>query len=144
MAYTDTDLDNTPTPERTLRHVFETCRTIAIVGLSDNPARPSHGVARYLQARGYRIVPVNPRLAQVLGEPCYARLEDIPFAIDMVNVFRRTEDVEPVADSAIAVGAKCLWQQIGVVNLAADAKARAAGLVSVMDRCTKVEHARLF
>lgn len=132
------------TPDSALRHVFETCRTIAIVGLSDNPGRPSFGVARYLQARGFRIVPVNPLLAQVLGEPCYARLEDIPFAVDMVDVFRRTEEVEPVADSAIAIGAKCLWQQIGVLNRPAHDKASAAGLVSVMDRCTKVEHARLF
>jgi len=130
-------------PDSVLRHVFETCSTIAIVGLSDNPGRPSFGVARYLQAQGLRIVPVNPRLSQVLGEPSYATLEDIPFAVDMVDVFRRTEEVEPVADSAIAIGAKCLWQQIGVLNLAAHDKAVAAGLVSVMDRCTKVEYARL-
>jgi hypothetical protein len=131
------------TDDATLRTLFDTCRTIAIVGLSDNPGRPSCGVARYLQVQGYRIVPVNPRLTQVLGEACYAKLEDIPFAVDMVDVFRRTEDVGPIADSAIAIGAKCLWQQIGVLNEAAHDRARAAGLVSVMDRCTKVEHARL-
>lgn len=136
-------MDDITITDGNLRALFEATRTIAIVGLSDDPGRPSYGVALYLQAQGYRIVPVNPRLAQVLGEPCYARLEDIPFAVDMVDVFRRTEDVGPVADSAIALGAKCLWQQIGVVNPAADDKARAAGLVSVMDRCTKVDHARL-
>jgi predicted CoA-binding protein len=101
-------------------------------------------VAKYLQQHGYQVVPVNPRYETILGERCYARLEDIPEPVDMVDVFRRTADVGPIADSAIAIGAKCLWQQIGVTNEEAAAKARAAGLDVVMDRCVKIEHARLF
>jgi predicted CoA-binding protein len=129
-----------------LRLILKTCRTLAVVGLSAEWHRPSYFAASYMQGKGYRIVPVNPRYAggEVLGERCYARLEDIPFAVDMVDVFRRTEDVLPIARSAIAIGAKCLWQQLGVMNLEADALARAAGLDSVMDRCVKIEHARLF
>ena len=128
----------------TLRRILKTCQTIAVVGLSAEWHRPSNFVAKYLQSHGYRIVPVNPRYVEVLGEKSYARLEDIPFAVDMVDVFRRSEDVLPIATSAVAIGAKCLWQQIGVVNLEADALARSAGLDSVMDRCVKIEHARLF
>ena len=128
----------------TLRRILKTCHTIAVVGLSAEWHRPSNFVAKYLQSHGYRIVPVNPRYPEVLGEKSYAGLEDIPFAVDMVDVFRRTEDVAPIAASAVAIGAKCLWQQIGVVNAEADALARAAGLDSVMDRCVKIEHARLF
>ena len=89
-------------------------------------------------------MPVNPKAEFILGERCYARLEDIPFAIDMVDVFRKPADVLPIAHSAVAIGARCLWQQLGVMNLEADAIARAAGLESVMDRCVKIEHARLF
>ena len=128
----------------TLRRILETCRTVAIVGLSAEWHRPSNFVAKYLQGKGYRIVPVNPRYPEILGEKSYARLEDIPFAIDMVDVFRKPEDVPPIATSAVAIGAKVLWQQIGVKNAQADAIARAAGLDSVMDRCVKIEHARLF
>ncbi len=130
----------------TLRRILQTCRSIAVVGLSAEWHRPSYFAAKYLQAKGYRILPVNPRYAggTVLGMPCVARLEDLAEAVDMVDVFRRSEDVGPIADSAIAIGAKCLWQQIGVRNLEADARARAAGLDSVMDRCVKIEHARLF
>ena len=127
----------------TLRRILKTCRTIAVVGLSAEWHRPSHFAASYLQGKGYRIVPVNPRYAQVLGQDCYPRLEDIPFAIDMVDVFRKTADVLPIAHSAVAIGAKCLWQQLGVINTEADAVARDAGLDSVMDRCVKIEHARL-
>ena len=101
-----------------------------------------------MQDHGYRIVPVNPRYAtastDVLGEHCYAALTDIPFPVDMVDVFRRTEDVLPIAQQAIQMGAKCLWQQIGVMNLEADALARNAGMDSVMDRCVKIEHGRFF
>ena len=128
----------------TLRRILETCRTVAIVGLSAEWHRPSNFVAKYLQGKGYRIVPVNPRYPEILGEKSYARLEDIPFAIDMVDVFRKPEDVPPIATSAVAIGAKVLWQQIGVKSAQADAIARAAGLDSVMDRCVKIEHARLF
>jgi len=132
------------TPDQ-IRFVLQQCRTIAVVGLSSEPHRPSHVVASYMQSHGYRVIPVNPRYAdtEILGEPCYATLTDIPFQVDMVDVFRRTEDVLPIAQQAIAMGARCLWQQIGVVNREADALARAAGLVSVMDLCVKIEHARL-
>ena len=128
----------------TLRRILRTCKTVAIVGLSAEWHRPSNFVAKYLQSHGYRVIPVNPRYDSILGERCHARLEDIPEPVDMVDVFRRSEDVLPIARSAVAIGAKCLWQQIGVVNTEADALARAAGLDSVMDRCVKIEHARLF
>jgi len=128
----------------TLRRILKDCRTLAVVGLSAEWHRPSYFAASYMQAKGYRIVPVNPRYEKILGERCHAKLEDIPFPVDLVDIFRRTEDVLPIARSAIAIGAKCLWQQIGVKNLEADALARAAGLDSVMDRCVKIEHARLF
>jgi uncharacterized protein len=128
----------------TLRRILQDCRTVAIVGLSADWHRPSHFVGKYLQSHGYRIVPVNPRYPEILGEKSYARLEDIPFAVDMVDVFRKAEDVLPIAHSAVAIGAKCLWQQLGVVNTDANAVVRAAGLDSVMDRCVKIEHARLF
>jgi len=128
----------------TLRRILTACRTIAVVGLSADWNRPSYFAAKYMQHHGYRIVPVNPRYEEVLGERCYASLADIPHPVDMVDVFRRTQDVLPIAEQAIAIGAKCLWQQLGVTNLEADRLARAAGLDSVMDRCVKIEHARLF
>jgi predicted CoA-binding protein len=128
----------------TLRRILKAPATVAVVGLSAEWHRPSHFVAKYLQDHGWRVVPVNPRYPRILGEQSYARLEDIPFAVDMVDVFRKTDDVLPVADSAIAIGAKVFWQQIGVVNVDADARVRAAGLDSVMNRCVKIEHARLF
>lgn len=133
----------TDTDSPDLRRILTVCRTIAVVGLSADRHRASHGVAAYMQRHGYRIVPVNPRYQEVLGERCYASLEDIPHPVDMVDVFRRTEDVLPIAGQAIAIGAKCLWQQLGIRNGEADARVRAAGLDSVMDRCLKVEHARL-
>jgi uncharacterized protein len=128
----------------TLRRILKDCHTVAIVGLSAEWHRPSHFVGKYLQSHGYRIVPVNPRYAEILGEKSYPRLEDIPFAVDMVDVFRKPADVLAIAHSAVAIGAKCLWQQLGVANTAADVVARAAGLDSVTDRCVKIEHARLF
>ena len=127
-----------------LRRILKTCPMIAVVGLSAEWHRPSHFAAKYLQARGYRIVPVNPRYTEVLGERCYATLEDIPHPVDMVDVFRREADLPPIARAAVAIGARCLWQQLGVRSAEADAIARAAGLDSVMDRCVKIEHARLF
>ena len=127
-----------------LRRILTECRTIAVVGLSAKENRPSHGVARYLQQHGYRIVPVNPRFESMLGERCYARLADIPHPVDMVDVFRRAAEVLPVAQDAVAIGARCLWQQLGIANVEADRVARAAGLDAVMDRCIKIEHARLF
>jgi len=128
----------------TLRRILRSCRTIAVVGLSADWNRPSNFAAKYMQQHGYRIVPVNPRYPEVLGERCYARLEDIPVSVDMVDVFRRTGDVLPIARSAIGIGAKCLWQQLGVTNDEADRLALEAGLDSVMDRCVKIEHARIF
>jgi predicted CoA-binding protein len=128
----------------TLRRILKSYRTIAVVGLSADWNRPSNFAAKYMQQHGYRVIPVNPRYPEVLGVRSYARLEDIPEPVDIVDVFRRTEDVLPIAKSAIAIGAKCLWQQIGVKNFEADRLAREAGLDSVMDRCVKIEHARLF
>jgi len=134
-----------------LRRILGACRTVAVVGLSPQWHRPSFFAAKYMQAHGYRIVPVNPTASQILGEPCFASLTDAAQAmakegvkIDMVDCFRRTEDIAPIADEAIAIGAKCLWQQIGVKNEEAAARAKAAGLDTVMDRCVKIEHARLF
>ena len=127
-----------------LRRILASARTIAVVGLSAEWHRPSHFAAKYMQEHGYRIVPVNPRYTEVLGERCHASLETIDVPIDIVDVFRRTEDVLPIASQAIAIGAKCLWQQIGVKNLEAARLVEAAGLDSVMDRCVKIEHARLF
>jgi predicted CoA-binding protein len=128
----------------TLRRILREYRTVAVVGLSPEWHRPSYFVAKYLQEHGYRIIPVNPRSAEILGERCYASLLEIPEKVDMVDVFRRTADVLPIAQQAAQIGARCLWQQIGVINLEADKLAREAGLDSVMDRCVKIEHARIF
>ena len=127
-----------------LRRILRTSRTIAIVGLSADWFRPSYFAAKYLQEHGYRIIPVNPRYTEILGERCHATLTTIDVPVDIVDVFRRTEDVLPIAEQAIAIGAKCLWQQIGVRNEQAAALAAAAGLEVVMDRCIKIEHGRLF
>jgi predicted CoA-binding protein len=126
-----------------LRRILAECRTIAVVGLSAQPHRPSHEVALYMRSQGYRIIPVNPAYTEVLGERCYASLEEVPEPVYMVDVFRRTEEVLPVARQAIAIGARCFWQQLGVVNEAADQLVREAGLDAVMDLCVKIEHARL-
>jgi len=128
----------------TLRRILETSRTIAVVGLSANWYRPSFFAAKYMMEHGYRIIPVNPQYTEVLGQKCYAALRDIPEKVDIVDCFQKTERILPLAEDAIAIGAKVLWQQIGVVNGEADRKARAAGLDSVMDRCVKIEHGRLF
>jgi uncharacterized protein len=128
----------------TLRRILRAARTIAIVGLSAEWHRPSFFAAKYMQAHGYRIIPVNPRYPEILGERCHASLDAIDVPVDIVDVFRRTEDVMPIAEQAIAIGARCLWQQIGVRNGAAASLAAAAGLDVVMDRCVKIEHARLF
>jgi len=132
----------------TLRDLLRQCKTIAVVGLSAEWHRPSFFAAKYMQSHGYKIIPVNPRYAatgqQILGEKVYASLLDIPQPVDMVDVFRRTEDVLPLADEAIRIGVKCLWQQLGVQNFEADQLVRQAGLASVYNRCVKIEHARLF
>ena len=128
----------------TLRRILRSARTLAVVGLSAEWHRPSFFAAKYMQEHGYRIIPVNPRYPEILGERCHASLETIEEPVDIVDVFRKTEDVLPIARQAIAIGAKCLWQQIGVKNLEAARLAADAGLDVVMDRCVKIEHARLF
>ena len=127
-----------------LRRILRESKVIAVVGLSADWFRPSYFAAKYMQEHGYRVVPVNPKYPQILGEKCYPSLRDIPHPVDIVDVFRKTADVMPIAEDAIRIGAKVLWQQLGVRNEEADAKARAAGLQSVMDRCVKIEHGRLF
>jgi uncharacterized protein len=130
-----------------LRSLLRACRTIAVIGLSDNPLRPSYITARYMQAQGYRIVPVNPKGGVILGEPCFASLRDIPLPVDMVNVFRRSEDVLPVAQEVVQLAdqlhATCFWQQQRIDNEEAAALVERAGIHSVMDCCVKIEHARL-
>lgn len=126
-----------------LRRILQQSHTIAVVGLSPDPARPSHDVARYLQAQGYTIVPVNPACGEILGEKCYPSLRDVPLAIDIVDVFRRTSEVMHVAEDAIAIGARCLWLQLGVIAPEAATRAQVAGLEVVMDHCIKIEHRRL-
>ena len=127
-----------------LRRIMHESSTIAVVGLSADWYRPSYFAAKYMQEHGYRVIPVNPKYPEILGEKCYRSLRDVAEKIDIVDVFRKTEDVPPIAEDAIAIGAKVLWQQLGVKNEAAAAKARAAGLETVMDRCVKIEHGRLF
>lgn len=122
--------------------ILSTFRTIAVVGLSPNKLRPSYGVSEYMKSQGYRIIPVNPGHAQILGETSYRRLEDIPEPVEIVNIFRRSDMVAPVVDSAIAIGAKVVWMQEGIEDSASAEKARAAGLEVVMDRCILKEHRR--
>ncbi|MBE0620720.1 MAG: CoA-binding protein [Burkholderiales bacterium] len=129
---------------QTLRRILHENRVIAVVGLSANWYRPSFFAAKYMLQHGYTIVPVNPAYKEVLGQKCYASLRDIPGKVDIVDCFRKTEEIPSIAEDAIAIGAKVLWQQLGVKNEEASRKVEAAGLDSVMDRCVKIEHARLF
>ena len=128
----------------TLRRILATYRVIAVVGLSADWFRPSYFAASYMQSHGYRIIPVNPRYESILGERCYPSLREIPEKVGIVDVFRKTDDVMPIAREAVEIGASVLWQQLGVTSLEADAWVRSRGLESVMDRCVKIEHARLF
>ena len=128
----------------TLRRILRESHTLAIVGLSANWYRPSFFAAKYLQEHGYRIIPVNPAYEQVLGEKCYPSLKDIPEKIDIVDCFRKSEDIEPIAREAIEIGARVLWLQLGVTNEKVATMARNAGLEVVQDRCVKIEHGRLF
>jgi predicted CoA-binding protein len=123
-----------------IAEILNNCKTIAVVGLSSNPMRPSHGVAEYLQSAGYRIIPVNPNETEVLGEKSYPRLEDVPERIDVVDIFRRAEFVPQVVESAICVGAKVVWMQLGIENGEAAEQARTAGLAVVEDACILIEH----
>jgi predicted CoA-binding protein len=126
-----------------LRRILAQTRTLAVVGLSAQWYRPSYFAAKYMQDHGYRIIPVNPRYDEVLGERCYPDLRAIPEPVDLVDCFRRAEDIPPIADAAIAIGAKVLWMQLGIVNDEAARRASDAGLDVVMNRCVKIEHARL-
>jgi predicted CoA-binding protein len=128
----------------TLRRILRENKVIAVVGLSADWYRPSFFAAKYMQEHGYRVIPVNPKYPEILGEKCYRSLRDIPEKVGIVDVFRKTQDVPPVAEDAIAIGARVLWQQLGVRNEAAAAMAGRAGLDTVMDRCVKIEHGRLF
>jgi len=126
-----------------IRRILKDSKTIAVVGLSPKPQRPSHQVARYLMAAGYTIIPVNPGQDTILGLPCYPNLRAVPAPVDMVDIFRRPEAVLPVVEDAIAIGARFIWMQEGIVHKEAAAKAEAAGLLVVMDRCTKIDHMNL-
>jgi uncharacterized protein len=128
----------------TLRRILRENRVIAVVGLSANWYRPSFFAAKYMLEHGYTVIPVNPAYQEVLGQKCYANLRDIPVKVDVVDCFRKTEEIMAIAEDAIAIGAKVLWQQLGVKNEEAARKAEAAGLDTVIDRCVKIEHARLF
>ena len=132
-----------PANDQTIATLLRDAKTIAVVGLSGNPQRPSYGVAQYLQRHGYHVIPVNPSEEEVLGEKSYASLKDIPEHVDIVDVFRRSEFVPDIADQAIEIGARALWLQVGVIHEEAAGKASAAGLTVVMDQCIAVDHSLL-
>jgi uncharacterized protein len=138
-------MDHASYPDAFLRDILTSVRTIAVVGASPRPQRPSHGVMRYLQQHGYRAIPVNPFAAggTILGERCVAALDEIGETVDMVDVFRRSEFAGAAVDAAIAIGAKVVWMQLGVVDLAAASRAEAKGIKVVMDRCPAIEIPRL-
>ena len=127
-----------------LRRILKNNHTIAVVGLSADWYRPSFFAAKYMQEHGFRVIPVNPKYDEILGEKCYPNLKAIPDAVDIVDVFRKPEDCVPIAHDAVAIGAKVFWMQLGVVNEEAARVAEAGGLDVVMDRCVKIEYARLF
>lgn len=131
------------TDDAGIRRILETTKAIAMVGLSPKEERPSNAVARFLMARGYTVIPVNPGQREILGQPCYASLKDIPVKVDMVDVFRNAADVPPIAADAIAIGAKTLWLQLDIIHEGAAQIAAAAGLDVVMDRCPKIEYPRV-
>jgi predicted CoA-binding protein len=123
-----------------LRQILAESKTIAVVGLSHRPDRPSHTNSAYIQREGYRIIPVNPNLTEVLGEKAYASLREVPEPVDIVDIFRRAEDVPPVVEDAILIGARVIWMQLGIVNEAAAEQARAAGVEVIMDTCLGATH----
>ena len=125
------------------REILNKYRSIAVVGASANPERPSYQIASYLMEQGYQVYPVNPNAREILGRPSYPSLSSIPDAVEVVDIFRRSEDVVPIVDEAIKIGAKAVWMQEGVINEAAAAKARGAGLLVVMDKCIREEHEHL-
>ena len=126
-----------------LRHILQESRIIAVVGLSSNEQRPSYRVAKYMMEHGYTIIPVNPAESEILGQKCYASLAEIPQKIDIVDCFRKSVDIPPLAEAAIAIGAKTLWLQLEIINEAATQRASTAGLNVVQDLCIKIAHARL-
>jgi len=128
----------------TLRRILIENKRVAIVGLSDDWSRPSNFVGKYLLEHGFEVIPVNPKYDEILGQKCYADLKDIPTPVDMVDLFQRSERIPPFVDDAIKIGAKVVWMQLGIINEEAAQKARDAGLEVVMDRCVKIEYARLF
>jgi uncharacterized protein len=129
---------------QTLRRILRENKNIAVVGLSADWFRPSYFAAKYMIDHGYQVIPVNPKYEEILGQKCYKSLRDIPVRVDVVDCFRKAPDIPPLVEDAIAIRARVLWMQLGVVNEEAAQKARAAGLEVVMDRCVKIEHARLF
>ena len=131
---------DTPAILEALRAILTTAQTVAVVGLSDNPDKPSYAVPAYLQSQGYRIIPVNPKLTEALGEKAYASLDAIPEPVDVVQIFRRAEDVPPIAEAAIAKGARVVWMQPGIISPPAAARAEAAGLTVVMEACMRATH----
>ena len=126
-----------------VQRILKQTKTIAVVGLSDKPDRDSYQIASYLQQQGYRIIPVNPRIKEVLGEKAYPRLRDVPDPVDVVDIFRRSEDVPPIVEDAIAIGAKVVWMQSGIVNEEAAARAEAGGLAVIMNACMRSAHRAL-
>jgi predicted CoA-binding protein len=128
----------------TLRRILIENKRVAIVGLSDDWSRPSNFVGKYLLEHGFEVIPVNPKYDEILGQKCYADLKDIPTPVDMVDLFQRSDRIPPFVDDAIKIGAKVVWMQLGIINEEAAQKARDAGLEVVMDRCVKIEYARLF
>jgi predicted CoA-binding protein len=126
-----------------LTRLLTSARTIAMIGASSNPDKPSHGIMQRLQAVGYRVIPINPREIEVLGERAYPSLSDIPVPVDIVDVFRRAEDTPAIADEAAKIGAKALWLQEGIVSEEAAARAKAAGMIVVMDACIAATHSML-
>ncbi len=129
--------------KRTIKQILGEAKTIAVVGLSSDPQRPSHGIAQALQSRGYRVIPVNPRETEVLGEKAYATLKEVPVPVDIVNVFRRADQTPAIAEEAVAIGAKALWLQTGIVNEEAVQIAESGGLDAIIDRCIMVELSKL-
>ena len=126
----------------TIKRVLDECKTIAVVGLSSDPSRPSNSVASYMKRRGYTVIPVNPNETEVFGDKSYPSLADVPAQIDLVDIFRRSDEAGQAVDEAIAVGAKAVWLQEGVIDRAAAARAHDAGLLVVMDRCWLKDHLR--
>jgi predicted CoA-binding protein len=133
-----------PADPQVITAILKNYRIVAVVGLSSDPARPSYQVAAYLKEHGYRIIPVNPGCQEILGEKCYPTLKDIPFPVEVVDIFRKVEAIPAIVEEAIQVGAKAVWMQLGLVEPESARQAREAGLQVVMDHCLKVEHTRLF